>query len=102
MYPTGDLKRLAIHKAILVRDIGRRRADIAEAAARVARPLQWVDKAWSYWRRFSPLAKVLGLPLGAIAARTVFKRLGAIGSLAKWAPLILNVVRGFKTGASAR
>jgi hypothetical protein len=102
MYPSRELKRLEAHKAWLLRDIARHRANCATAATRLARPLDWVDKAWGYWRKFSPLAKVFGLPLGAIAARAVFKRLGALGSVARWAPLIFNLVRGFKTGASAR
>ncbi|MDB6169952.1 MAG: hypothetical protein JWM88_2816 [Verrucomicrobia bacterium] len=101
MYPTRELRRLAAHKEALRHDIALRRAECAAAAAHLSRPLQWADRVVAFWRKISPVAKLFGVPLGAMALRTLFRRLGPVGSLARWAPLILSVVRGFKTGAAA-
>ena len=99
MYPTRELNRLALHKAALRRDIARHRAECADAARELVRPLEWVDRALSWWRKVSPVAKLAAVPLGAMVSRMIFKRLKVIGPLVRWGPTIFNLVRGFSAGA---
>jgi hypothetical protein len=79
MYPQAELIRLAARKAALRRDIAARRAQCAGAAATLARPLLWLDRATDLARRLAPFAAV---PLGLLAMRAVFPRLRLPGSLA--------------------
>ena len=102
MYPTRELIRLAAHKAALRRDIAIHRAECAEAAAELARPFEWLDRALAWWRKVSPIAKLAAIPLGGLASRMIFKRLKIIGPLVRWGPTIFNLVRGFSAGAKMR
>jgi hypothetical protein len=94
MYPQPQLSRLAAHKVALRRGIALRRAQCAEAAARIAQPVEWLDRMLALMRRISPLVKFAAVPLGFLAARTVFPRRKLLGSLARWSPLVLGAVRG--------
>ena len=94
MYPQRELTRLGLNKAALRRNIARRRVACAAAAARVAKPLEWLDGMLATWRRFSPLAAVLAAPLGWAVARTAFPRLKTAGLLVRWAPLVFGAFRG--------
>ena len=94
MYPQRELTRLAAYKTALRGDIALHRTHCAEAAARAAQPLAWLDRMLACWRRlatFGPLAVVL---LGWVVTRTVFPRRKILGSLLRWAPLALGLVRG--------
>ena len=108
MYPQPDLNRLAAHKAFLRRGIAQRRLKCAEAAVRVARPFEWLDRALAFWRRLSPLAAVAAVPLGLFVSRTLFPRLKILGAVARWGPLAFNALRGLGSlfgpaaGGSAR
>jgi hypothetical protein len=100
MYPDRELRRLAAHKASLRRDITLRRAQCVEAAALVARPLEWLDRALVLWRRVSPFVKLAAVPLGLLAGRRLLPRHRLLGSLLRWGPLVAGAVRGL--GAEAR
>jgi hypothetical protein len=97
MYPQPQLNRLATHKVALRRGIARRRAQCAEAAARIAQPVEWLDRMLALVRRISPLIKFASVPLGFFAARTVFSRRKILGSLVRWSPLVLGAVRGLRS-----
>lgn len=102
MYPDRELTRLAARKAALRRDIARRRAQCAEAAARVARPLEWLDRMLAFWRRLSPFAQFAAVPLGFLVQRTVFRRLKILRSLVRWGPLVFSAVRGIQSVVKTR
>jgi hypothetical protein len=97
MYPQRELTRLAAYKSALQWDIALHRTQCAEAAARAAQPLAWLDRMLACWRRlstFGPLAVVL---LGWVVTRTVLPRRKFLGSLLRWAPLALGLVRGISS-----
>jgi hypothetical protein len=102
MYPDRELSRLADHKASLQRDIALRRLQFAEDAARVAHPLEWLDRAAAFWRKFSPLIQISALPLGYLAKRVFFPRFKILSSLAKWGPLAFGAMRGIGSMARSR
>jgi hypothetical protein len=102
MYPQRELTRLAAYKTALQWDIALHRTQCAEAAARVAQPLAWLDRMLACWRRlstFGPLAVVL---LGWVVTRTVFPRRKVLGPLLRWAPLVLGLVRGIGSMVKVR
>ena len=74
MYPDRELTRLAAYKAALRRDVALRRAQCAVAAARVAQPLEWLDRMLAFWRRLSPFVKFAALPLGFLLKRSLAPR----------------------------
>ena len=102
MYPQRELIRLAAHKAALRRGIAFRRAQCAEAAARLAQPLAWLDRMRAFWRRLAPLAPLAALPLGFLAARIIFPRSKILGSLVRWGPLVFGAVRGIGSAVTTR
>jgi len=102
MYPQRELARLAAHKAALRRNIALHRAECAAAAARVAQPLEWLDRVVAFWRRLSPLAVLAAVPLGFIVRRTIGPRLKILASLVKWVPLVFGAVRGVSAAVKAR
>jgi hypothetical protein len=101
MYPAEELSRLAVNKAGLQRDIALRRLQFAEDAARVAKPLEWLDRAAAFWRKFSPLIQISAVPLGFLAKRVLFPRFRILSSLARWGPIAFGALRavGGITGA---
>jgi hypothetical protein len=94
MYPQRQLNRLGDRKVALRRDIALRRVQCAVAAARVAQPLEWVDRMLAFWRRLSPLAQFAAVPLGLLIQRTLSPRLKILRMLVRWGPLVLGAVRG--------
>ena len=102
MYPQRELIRLAAYKSALRRDVALRRAQCAGAAARMAQPVEWLDRMLVFWRRLSPLAQFATVPLGLLVARTVFPRLKILGSLARWGPLVFGAVRGLSSVVKTR
>ncbi len=102
MYPQPELNRLAFHKAALRRRITLRRVECAEAAARVARPLEWLDRALALWRKLAPFAQLAAVPLGLLATRTVFSRHKILGALMRWGPLVFSAVRGIGGAVKTR
>ena len=101
MYPDRELTRLAAYKAALRRDIALRRAQCAVAAARVAQPLEWLDRMLAFWRRLSPLVKFAALPLGFLLKRSLAPRTRILGTLLRWGPPVLGAVWSL-TGARDR
>ncbi len=106
MYPDRDLIWLAGYKAALRRNMAVRRVLCAEAAARVTRPLAWLDRVLAFRRRLPPLVSLAVVPLGLLLARAVFPRLKIFGSIVGWSSLASRVARGvgavFKAGPGSR
>jgi hypothetical protein len=102
MYPQGELRRLAVHKAALRRRITHRRAECVAASVRLAQPVAWLDRALALWRRLSPIALVAAVPLGFLIKRTVSPRIKMIGSIMKWAPIVFGAVRGLTSPIKPR
>lgn len=94
MYPTRQLMRLAGRKALLRQDIAYSRARCAQTAARITRPLAWLDRAVAIWRRPSPLVRLAAVPLGLLLKRSLTPRLRGLAALLRWGPLALAMVRG--------
>jgi hypothetical protein len=59
----------------------------------VARPLAWIDRVLSFWRRISPLAQLAAVPLGLMIQRAVFPRLKILRTLVLWSPLLFGAAR---------
>jgi hypothetical protein len=64
MYPRQELAALARRKQSLRVDCARLRAECATAAARVARPISWLDQLTLLFRRVAPFLRLL--PLAAL------------------------------------
>jgi len=92
MYPQRELIRLAAYKTALRWDIALRRTQCAEAAARVAQPLEWLDRMLAFWRRLSSFAPLATVLLGWVVTRTVFPRQKILRSLLRWGPLGLSIL----------
>lgn len=95
MYPQRELARLATYKVWLRRGIALRRIECAGAAARIARPIGWLDRLLAFWRQLSPVVRVTALPLGVLLTRTMFPKVKFLGALLRWGPLVYGVVRQF-------
>lgn len=91
MFPQSELSELAIRKAAVLSSVRRRRTECAHAAARLAQPVVWLDRIWTIGRQIAPL---VAAPLALVVVRTFFRRSSLVGSLLRWSPLILGVVRG--------
>jgi hypothetical protein len=94
MYSDRELNRLADYKASLRRRIAVRRTECAVLAARLTRPVAWLDRALAFWRRLSPFTQFAAVPLGLLVSRAVLPRRGLFGALARWGPLAFGAVRG--------
>ena len=94
MYPSDQLTRLASRKAAHRRRIARHRVQCVRAATRVVQPLAWLDRMIGHWRRISPLALSAAVPLAGLLVRPA--RPGLLGTLFRWGPLALNLVRGLR------
>jgi hypothetical protein len=93
MYPQRELTRLAACKTVLRRNIALHRIQCAEAAAQLAQPLAWLDRALAFWRRHSPLAIVALVPLVLLIKRKLSSRRQSRSSLVRWGQLLYDVVR---------
>jgi hypothetical protein len=101
MYPTKELSVLAARKAALRERITIRRDQCAGAAARVARPLEWMERALARWRRLSPLVKIAAIPLGILLKRKLAPRTRVFGTILRWGPAVLGAVRGLSAERTA-
>ena len=99
MYPQPELNRLAAHKLVLRRRIADHRAQCGFAADEVARPLAWLDRVVQFWRRLSPYAPYVAIPLGFVLKRSKAPRL--LGSALRWGPLLFGAIRGLVAGGRA-
>jgi hypothetical protein len=101
MYAERELKRLSEVKSVVRRRIARRRIETIEQTIVVTQPLQWVDRAYSYWKKIGPLAKLALAPLSAWLAGSLFGKRKKVGSLMRWVPTIWSVVRGFQSARAS-
>lgn len=93
MYPRPDLIRLAGHKAALRRRIAARRAECDGLVIRVLQPLAWLDRGAALWRRVSPFARYAVIPLALMLKHRLAPRPRLLGSLVRWAPLVIGALR---------
>ena len=97
MYAERELKRLNDVKSAVRRRIARRRIETIEQTAVVTRPLVWVDLAYGYWKKFSPMARLVAGPVSGWLMGSLFGKHKKTGSLMRWVPTIWNIVRGLKS-----
>lgn len=102
MYAHRELSRLAEKRVLLQLDIALRRSECVRAAARVARPLEWLDRAVAFWRRISPLARMAIVPLALLAGRRLLPSRGFMGSVLRWGPLVASAVRSLGAATAGR
>ena len=102
MYAERELIRLNAVKGVVRRRIARRRAALSVQTARVTQPLRWVDRAYVYWKKAGPIAKLAAAPISVWLMNKLFARRKMAGPVMRWGPLIWNVVRGFTAGSSGR
>lgn len=93
MYPQGELTTLASNKELLRRRIARQRLACEAAAAEVARPLAWISRALTTWRKISPMVKLGAVALGLLARRKLRRRSRLLPALFRLAPLALVLAR---------
>jgi hypothetical protein len=94
MYPSEELRFLAASKEALREQIFVRREICAVAAARVARPIAWLDRVQARWHNLSPLVKMAALPAGLLLKRLILPRTHILGKILRWGPIIYGAVRG--------
>lgn len=102
LYPQRELANLAEVKAGLQHRIRRRRAESLAHLERIEGPLRWIDRAYGYWKRFAPLAKLAGGPIGVWLFRSVFRRRKLTGHVVRWGPMLFNMLRGFTRARAGR
>lgn len=95
MYSDRELTRLSAHKAALRQRIAWHRCQCVTAATRVAQPLAWLDRMLVLWRQFAPFASLAAVPLGFLLKRSSAPRPRMLGTLLRWAPVVLGAMRGF-------
>ena len=100
MYAGRELKRLGGVKAGVRRRIAQRRLATLAQTERVAQPLHWVDRAWTWWQAAGPLTHLVAGPAGWWLLRTLFRRRKMARPLIRWGPAIWNIVRSFGRGAT--
>ena len=100
MYTDRELTRLSTHKVALRQRIARHRHQCVTAAARVVQPLAWLDRMLGLWRQFAPFASIAAVPLGFLLKRSSAPRPRMLGTLLRWAPVLVGAVRGFARARS--
>lgn len=90
MYPAGELRRLAARKALLEARISVRRLQCMMHGAELARPINWIDRAWTQWKRISPLVKLVGVPVAIGLGQKMARRHGRLSGLLRFAPVVLQ------------
>lgn len=94
MYPEEELIRLSLYKAVLRRDIALHRTECVGAAARLAKPVEWVDRALAFVRRISPVTQLTAVAAGLLFRRALPRKLKFFSTLLKWGPTVFAAVRG--------
>lgn len=95
MYAERELKRLSDVKVVVRRRIARRRNETINQVDRVLVPARRVDRAWSWWKNISPMAKLAAAPVGTWLLGGLFKGRKAAAPLMRWGPLLWSAVQGF-------
>lgn len=93
MYPSGQLKELAVRKAVLQQRIAVQRARCVLEAAQILPPLQLADELILKFQRMSPLLRAVGLPLGAWLGRRLLQRKSAADHKFRWGDALVGAVR---------
>ena len=93
MYTNRELSRLGTHKLLLRRRIAERRAVCVESAARVLRPLAWMDRWVALAGRAAPYLPLLAWLL-AWFAKPAAPRRRPVSALLRWGPTIFAAFRG--------
>lgn len=101
MYPQTELNHLAARKLTLRRDISLKRETCAAASARATKPLVWLDRAVALYQRASPFIPLLSTPLMLFVTRKRTAKPSLIQSAIKWAPLVFQAARFFRTSGPA-
>lgn len=101
MYPRKELIALAARKASLCARIRHHRADCADSASGVVRPLVWIDRLHAQWKALPPWVRA-GTPLVLLALkrrrRRPAGRLRVAKSLLRWAPVAWRLWLGLRPG----
>jgi hypothetical protein len=92
MYPQRQLTDLDTRKSELRRRICLHRTECIDAATRLAVPLEWVDRVLAFLKRIKPVAMLAAVPIGALVARSESRSLRFLGSIARWAPIVLGAM----------
>jgi hypothetical protein len=100
MYPRQELMVLARRKAVLLDRICVDRDEVAAAVARLAEPIEIIDRGVERWRRVSPVVKLAAIPLGLVLRRILLPRARKLGAVLKWGPVVFAAVRGFAKARS--
>lgn len=100
MYPDRELIRLALHRKILGRRIARRRAECVAAAAQIARPFAWLDRALACWRRLPSLAPLAVPSLAALVTSRLFPGRKGLNLVMRWGSLAVGAVRAVRTAVA--
>lgn len=96
MYPSGELRRLALRKQLLVAQSDLLRVKTAASLSALAQPVTWVESGLALWRQLTPL---VGLSSLLFTRNTPVRKLGWLTLALKWVPTLLQTVRGFsRTG----
>ncbi len=102
MYPSAELDGLSRRKALLRQRIAVTRLRCAAYAGEAMRPLDWIDRFLTQWRKISPLAKLALLPLGLLFRRRVLHRKTRLFSrVLGWMPVVLRGIRLFRAQRSS-
>jgi hypothetical protein len=97
MYPSGELKWLAMRKRELRSRIAWHRWEWASAGARLAQPIEVADELLARWRQLSPLLKLTAVPLGLLfRRRRKFSRVRLFVALLRLAPSVIRSVREYR------
>ena len=102
MYPARALSELAARKAGLHRAIAGHRAQFAAAAAVVARPVAWVDRAVVFARRCAALGMLAAVPMALLGRRAQSPWFRVASTLARFGPLVMGAYRGLKSMTQPR
>ncbi len=97
MYPSGQLKALARHKAHVIQRSAFLRQEAVTAARGIEQSLSWVERAMDIWKRVGPLVKYGSVPLAFLARKFLFRKVRFLGPLIKWGPILLGLFRGFRS-----
>ena len=105
MYPSAQLKQIALQKDLLERKLMLQRTQCLLEWQRVRTPFVLADRVQSEWRRLAPLIKLVGVPFSLFAARRAWQRKATGGRLRqalRWAPMVLKLFAQFSAARRTR
>lgn len=98
MYPSGVLTELAQRKTVLRARISLDRERYVQLAGEVTKPLDWLDRAITLWRKIPLATKLAALPLAVLLHRNVLpgKKISFVRRAIRFMPVVVNAVKLFK------